>query len=77
MEDKKYSIICPYCGKSQCCTKSIFHCMGLFDMGGGNCLNCNKHMQIIYDPRSDTMQTRKWEEFEQEVKQNETTERFS
>lgn len=69
MKEKRYFIECPYCGKEQYCTKSIFHCMGVFDMGGGNCLDCDKHFQIIYDPQTDTMKTRKWEEFEQEIKE--------
>lgn len=71
MEEKRYSIKCPYCGKEQYCTKSIFHKMGIFDMGSGNCLVCKNHMQIIYISTTDTMQTRKWEEFDKEIRENE------
>ncbi|MGN1222317.1 MAG: hypothetical protein ACI4TT_03690 [Christensenellales bacterium] len=67
-EQRKYNITCPYCGKKQSCYPSIFHRMGLCDMGSGNCSNCNKHMQIIYDIKTYSMNTRKWEEFEKEIK---------
>lgn len=66
---KLYKIICPYCGKKQRCHPSIFQLMGLHDFGGGDCLKCEKHMQIIYHPDTDSMSTRKWEDFEQEIKQ--------
>lgn len=71
MEEKRYSIKCPYCGKEQYCTKSIFHKMGIYEMGSGNCLACKKHMQVVYNPISDTMQTRKWEEFDKEIREDE------
>lgn len=66
MEKKRYSIKCPYCGRKQCCSKSIFHLMGIYDFGSGNCLSCNKLMQIIYDPKTDAMKTREWEKFMEE-----------
>ncbi len=41
-------------------------------MGSGNCLVCKKHMQIVYKPVSDTMETREWEKFDKEIRDNET-----
>ena len=70
-KEKAYTITCPYCGKEQYCHPSIFHYMGLCDMGGGNCLGCGNHMQIIYDIKTDSMSTRKWEEFVNEINKQE------
>ena len=62
-KQKSYKIICPYCGKKQCCHPSIFQFMGLFEHGSGDCLKCERHMQIIYHPETDKMSTRKWEDY--------------
>ena len=62
-KQKSYKITCPYCGKKQRCHPSIFHLMGLHDAGSGDCLKCDRLMQIIYHPDTDTMSTRKWEDY--------------
>ena len=68
-KEKVYPITCPYCGKEQLCHKSLFHFMGMLDLGGGDCLGCKKHMRVIYDPTTDSMTTRRCEEFLDECKE--------
>lgn len=49
-ETKKYKVICCNCNKEIYATKSIFHKMGMFDLGQGRCLHCNTSLQLIYEP---------------------------
>lgn len=68
MEDKKYEITCPACGAELLTQKSLFHHMGLFEHGRGECLKCNQLMQIEFLPNEDKMQTRIWNEWVKEFR---------
>ena len=65
MEEKywqdSYEIDCPYCGYSQRTRPSIFHQMGMLDMGRGSCLKCGGAMRIVYNFSDDAMIAEKWE----------------
>ena len=63
MEDnrKRYEITCPHCGKIQYACKSIAHKMGIYDLGIGNCLECENSMRLQYDPKTDSMEAIRWE----------------
>ncbi len=63
MEDKNYEFTCPYCQAKLLAQKSLFHHMGLYQHGGGNCLKCGKHVNLTYNPNTDTMIPMKWEDF--------------
>ena len=58
---KRYEIICPYCGNVQYACKSILHEMGIEDGGRGKCLDCGKHMRLIFDGESQNMRSEKWQ----------------
>lgn len=54
---KRFDINCPYCKTPMKCSKSMFHEMGLLDMGGGSCIECKKVFEIHYHPDSNSMTT--------------------
>lgn len=56
---KWYPIVCPYCGETQHSCKSIFHEMGYYELGRGTCIKCEKGMEIIYNPTTDTLIAKK------------------
>ena len=58
MEKKRYKVICCNCNKEIYATKSIFHDMGMYDLGSGRCLYCNTRLKLIYDPKTDTMKSK-------------------
>ena len=68
-ETKKYKVICCNCNKEIYATKSIFHKMGMFDLGQGRCLHCNTSLQLIYEPETDTMKSRLYDDFIKEMNQ--------
>ena len=57
---KRYKITCPHCGKIQYACKSILHIWGMYDLGHGICLGCNKLVRLIYNPETDEMRAEKW-----------------
>lgn len=73
MSEKRYKVICCNCNKEIYVTKSIFHDMGMFDLGRGRCLHCNTSLQLIYNPETDTMKSRLFDDFikEKEKRNNE------
>lgn len=68
MEEKRYKVQCCNCKKDIYATKSIFHEMGMFDLGQGRCIHCNTSLNLIYDPETDTMKSRLFDEFINEKK---------
>lgn len=62
-EAKRYKVICCNCNKEIYATKSIFHEIGMFDLGQGRCLHCNTSLQLIYEPETDTMKSRLYDDF--------------
>ncbi|MCX4351740.1 MAG: hypothetical protein OSJ60_08885 [Lachnospiraceae bacterium] len=60
-KEKRYKIICPYCGRTQYACKSIFHEMGVADGGHGTCLECKEHMRLIFNEKEQLMKAEKWE----------------
>jgi hypothetical protein len=66
MEEKRYKIICCNCGEDIYATKSIFHQMGMLDLGHGRCCYCNTSLQLIYNPDNDTMSSKLFDEFVKE-----------
>lgn len=65
--DKIYSLTCSECGEKSGVMKSIFHDMGLYGYGSANCPHCNIKLNIIYDPEKDSMSSRNYELFIQEI----------
>ncbi len=63
MDKKKYNIKCPHCKKEMYATKSIFHEMGLYDLGYARCIKCEKEMKLIYVPEEDTMRADYFENY--------------
>lgn len=61
MEDKRYKITCPYCGKVQYACKSVFHEMGIADGGHGTCCECKKPMHLIFNEELQSMKAEIWE----------------
>ena len=57
-KEKRYKVICCKCNKEIYATKSIFHEMGMFDLGHGRCLHCNTSLQLIYEPETETEPSR-------------------
>ncbi len=55
MKNKRYEIICPYCGKVQYACLSILHTWGIADGGRGKCLGCKKIMTLVFDYEAGTM----------------------
>lgn len=53
--NKRYEIICPYCGKVQYACLSILHTWGIADGGRGNCSDCKKTMTLVFDYDAETM----------------------
>lgn len=60
----QYDIECPYCQAALNCKPSIFHRMGLHDLGGGACPQCGQLFEIHYDEQHDSMMTKALEESE-------------
>lgn len=54
-----YNINCPYCDHDQLVAPSPFHQRGAYDLGKGCCKNCDKWMDVIYQPDTDSMKARK------------------
>lgn len=70
MEDdrKRYDITCPRCGhKMQAHTSIAQSTFGMLDGGHGTCLQCGLFMNLIFDPKTDTMMARDWENFVKET----------
>lgn len=60
-KQKRYEIICPYCGKAQYACKSLAHDWGIADAGHGNCLKCGGFMKLLYNQKNDSMTAEEWE----------------
>lgn len=52
---KRYEITCPKCGKILYAERSIFHLLGMTDLGSGSCTDCHTLMRIKYDHDAQTM----------------------
>lgn len=59
---KTYQITCPSCNTTIYACKSIFHEMGMHDLGHGSCPYCKTLMRLKFDPETDTMQAERWED---------------
>jgi len=65
-ENKTYEVECPSCGRKSWAYPSIFHMMGLFDLGSGNCPGCNLHLNLVYLPDEGRMKSRPYDEWREE-----------
>lgn len=62
-EDKKYEVNCPACGQRFWVCSSIFHLMGIFDLGSADCPGCKLHLNVSYISKEDKMQLSLYEEW--------------
>ena len=70
MEDerKRYDITCPRCGhKMQAHTSIAQSTFGMLDAGHGTCSKCGLLMNLIFDPKAETMTAWDWNDFSKEV----------
>ena len=65
MEDNRprYKVECPSCGKVMYVCKSIGQEMGMFDFGGGKCINCNLRLNFTFNPNKEEMAAMEWEKW--------------
>lgn len=69
LENKKYDVQCPECGKKFWVKPSLFHMMGAFNLGGGSCPSCKLHLNICYLPDEGKMKLRPFDEFYKELQE--------
>jgi hypothetical protein len=50
-----YDITCPQCGHEQQTRPSLFHYMGCYDAGFGDCSKCLATLSIQFQPATNTM----------------------
>ena len=55
----RYDITCPHCQKEMSCKPSLFHRIGQFGIGGGDCPSCDEMMSIEFNPYANRMVTQK------------------
>lgn len=53
----RYPINCPACAAEFDCAPSLFHQMGMYDMGGGFCPECREQLTITFIPETNSMTT--------------------
>lgn len=68
MDEKLYKVECCNCKKTIYATKSIFHEMGMFDLGKGKCCHCNTDLKLIYNPETDSMTAKLYHKYKKDTK---------
>lgn len=66
MEEKRYPAECNVCGCQFEATKSIFHDMGIMDLGRGICPGCKTALNLTFDSKNQRMVSKTWKAYLQE-----------